>query len=106
MGKVRHWLEAIGLAQYADGFESNDIDLDLLGQVVAEGHRRIERRPSSPHPQRDCKAKPGKPACEERERGGRSKRDASSLCRAPPNYGDVLSRPAAPAPSAASAWTD
>jgi SAM domain (Sterile alpha motif) len=33
MSKVREWLEAIGLAQYADGFESNDIDLDLLGQV-------------------------------------------------------------------------
>jgi SAM domain (Sterile alpha motif) len=33
MSKVREWLEAIGLAQYADSFESNDIDLDLLGQV-------------------------------------------------------------------------
>ena len=33
MSKVREWLEAIGLAQYADAFEANDIDLDLLGQV-------------------------------------------------------------------------
>ena len=33
MSKVREWLEANGLAQYADAFEANDIDLDLLGQV-------------------------------------------------------------------------
>jgi class 3 adenylate cyclase/tetratricopeptide (TPR) repeat protein len=33
MSKVHEWLEAIGLAQYADAFEANDIDLDLLGQV-------------------------------------------------------------------------
>jgi len=33
MNKVREWLEAIGLVQYADAFEANDIDIDLLGQV-------------------------------------------------------------------------
>ncbi|HWX31104.1 MAG TPA: adenylate/guanylate cyclase domain-containing protein, partial [Steroidobacteraceae bacterium] len=33
MSEVREWLEAIGLVQYADAFESNDIDIDLLGQV-------------------------------------------------------------------------
>ena len=33
MREVRSWLEAIGLAQYADAFEANKIDLDLLGQV-------------------------------------------------------------------------
>ena len=33
MSKVRKWLEAIGLVQYADAFEANDIDIDLLGQV-------------------------------------------------------------------------
>jgi len=33
MSKVREWLEAIGLVQYADAFEANDIDIDLLGQV-------------------------------------------------------------------------
>ena len=33
MSRVRDWLEAIGLVQYADAFEANDIDLDLLGQV-------------------------------------------------------------------------
>jgi class 3 adenylate cyclase/tetratricopeptide (TPR) repeat protein len=33
MSAIRDWLEAIGLAQYADAFESNDLDLDLLAQV-------------------------------------------------------------------------
>ena len=33
MSEVRNWLEAIGLAQYADAFEANEIDMDLLGQV-------------------------------------------------------------------------
>jgi class 3 adenylate cyclase len=33
MSEVRSWLEAIGLAQYADAFEANEIDMDLLGQV-------------------------------------------------------------------------
>jgi hypothetical protein len=30
---VRNWLEAIGLGQYADAFEANDIDTDLLTQI-------------------------------------------------------------------------
>ena len=33
MSEVRKWLDAIGLAQYADAFETNDLDMDLLGQV-------------------------------------------------------------------------
>jgi class 3 adenylate cyclase len=33
MSAVRNWLEAIGLAQYADAFEANDIDTDLLTQI-------------------------------------------------------------------------
>jgi class 3 adenylate cyclase len=33
MSDVRKWLAAIGLAQYADIFESNDLDIDLLRQV-------------------------------------------------------------------------
>jgi hypothetical protein len=33
MNKVREWLEAIGLVQYADAVEANDIDLDLLTHV-------------------------------------------------------------------------
>jgi SAM domain (Sterile alpha motif) len=33
MSEVRSWLEAIGLAQYADTFEANEIDMDLLEQV-------------------------------------------------------------------------
>ena len=35
MSAVRDWLEAIGLGQYADAFEANDIDMDLLKQVDA-----------------------------------------------------------------------
>src|SRR5215471_14651990 len=33
MSAVRNWLEGIGLAQYADAFEANDIDTDLLTQI-------------------------------------------------------------------------
>jgi class 3 adenylate cyclase len=33
MSKIRKWLETIGLGQYADAFEANDIDIDLLAQV-------------------------------------------------------------------------
>ena len=33
MSEVRTWLETIGLAQYADAFEANKIDMDLLEQV-------------------------------------------------------------------------
>jgi hypothetical protein len=30
MSAVRKWLESISLGQYADAFEANDIDMDLL----------------------------------------------------------------------------
>jgi class 3 adenylate cyclase/predicted ATPase len=33
MREIRKWLEAIGLGQLADAFETNDIDMDLLKQV-------------------------------------------------------------------------
>jgi SAM domain (Sterile alpha motif) len=33
MSEVRNWLEGIGLAQYADDFEANDIEMDLLNQI-------------------------------------------------------------------------
>src|SRR6516165_6584239 len=33
MSAVRNWLEEIGLAQYADAFEANDIDTELLTQI-------------------------------------------------------------------------
>jgi class 3 adenylate cyclase/predicted ATPase len=33
MSGVRDWLEAIGLGQYADAFEANDIDSELLPQI-------------------------------------------------------------------------
>ena len=33
MSEIRKWLETIGLGQYADAFEANDIDMDLLAQV-------------------------------------------------------------------------
>src|SRR5215469_6982233 len=33
MSEIRRWLEVIGLGQYADAFEANDIDMDLLTQV-------------------------------------------------------------------------
>jgi hypothetical protein len=33
MNAVRHWLEEIGLGQYATAFEVNDIDVGLLGRL-------------------------------------------------------------------------
>src|SRR5690348_4224311 len=33
MSEVRKWLEGIGLGQYAEAFEANDIEMDLLGQI-------------------------------------------------------------------------
>jgi class 3 adenylate cyclase len=33
MSEVREWLEAIGLPQYAEAFEANDIEVDLLRQL-------------------------------------------------------------------------
>jgi hypothetical protein len=33
MSEIRKWLETIGLGQYADAFEANDIDMDLLRQI-------------------------------------------------------------------------
>jgi class 3 adenylate cyclase/tetratricopeptide (TPR) repeat protein len=33
MSEIRKWLEVIGLGQYADPFETNEIGMDLLGQV-------------------------------------------------------------------------
>jgi class 3 adenylate cyclase len=33
MSAVRHWLEAMGLGQYAEAFEANDIDTELLPQI-------------------------------------------------------------------------
>lgn len=49
MSEVRKWLEAINLSQYADAFEANDIEIDLLEQlddqtlkdigVMSAGHR-------------------------------------------------------------------
>jgi SAM (Sterile alpha motif) domain-containing protein len=33
MTAVRNWLEAIGLPQYGEAFETNEIDMDLLAQV-------------------------------------------------------------------------
>src|SRR5215467_10269998 len=33
MSAVRNWLKEIGLVQYADAFEANDIDTDLLTQI-------------------------------------------------------------------------
>jgi class 3 adenylate cyclase len=33
MSEIRNWLESIGLGQYADAFEANDIDMELLRKV-------------------------------------------------------------------------
>jgi class 3 adenylate cyclase/predicted ATPase len=33
MSEIRKWLEAIGLSEYAEAFDANKIDMDLLGEV-------------------------------------------------------------------------
>ena len=33
MSEIRKWLDEIGVGQYADAFEANEIGMDLLGQV-------------------------------------------------------------------------
>jgi hypothetical protein len=29
MSEIRKWLDAIGLAQYADAFDTNDLDIEM-----------------------------------------------------------------------------
>ena len=49
MNDVRNWLESLGLAQYVDAFEANDVDLEVLPSLnegdldklgVSLGHRK------------------------------------------------------------------
>jgi SAM domain (Sterile alpha motif) len=50
------WLCGIGLAQYAEMFRANHIDLDLLGRLTnddSQGHRRRVVRPSQETAGRD-----------------------------------------------------
>ena len=90
MSEVRKWLEAIGLAQYADAFEANDLDIDLLRQVddqvlkeigvSSAGHRlRI----------RNAVAKLGTQVKNESAHGPLTAA-GETFCRAPPSNGDVL----------------
>ena len=41
MSEIRKWLEAIGLGRYADAFEANDIDMDLLRQIDDQALRDL-----------------------------------------------------------------
>ena len=41
MPGIRPWLEAVGLPQYADAFERNDIDVDILGELSEEDLHRL-----------------------------------------------------------------
>lgn len=36
MSEIRHWLDKVGLAHYADLFEANALDLALLADVTDE----------------------------------------------------------------------
>jgi hypothetical protein len=33
MSQIRQWLETIGLAQYVDAFEANDVDMELVKNI-------------------------------------------------------------------------
>jgi class 3 adenylate cyclase len=39
--ELRHWLEQIGLAQHAETFAANDIDLDVLPELSDEDLRQL-----------------------------------------------------------------
>jgi hypothetical protein len=41
VSEISKWLESIGLGQYADAFESNDIDMDLLTQIDDQALRDL-----------------------------------------------------------------
>ena len=78
MSAVRDWLGTIGLGQYADAFEANDIDRDLLIRlddqllkdigVASAGHRlrlsdAIAKSAPLPLPSRTRLARPRQPKC-------------------------------------------
>jgi SAM domain (Sterile alpha motif) len=46
MSEVRTWLVGIGLGQYADAFEANDIEMDLLKEVGGLSLRTSRRMTS------------------------------------------------------------
>ena len=41
MSEIQKWLETIGLGQYANAFEANDIDMDLLRQIDDQALRDL-----------------------------------------------------------------
>ncbi|MFN0317521.1 MAG: AAA family ATPase [Burkholderiales bacterium] len=41
MSKIRQWLESQGMGQYAQAFEANDIDVDLLPELTDEALRQL-----------------------------------------------------------------
>src|SRR6476646_8822713 len=41
MSKIRHWLESQGMGRYAQAFEANDIDVDLLSELNEEALRQL-----------------------------------------------------------------
>jgi class 3 adenylate cyclase len=41
MSNIRKWLESLGMVQYAQAFESNDIDLDLLPELTDDALRHL-----------------------------------------------------------------
>ena len=41
MREIRKWLESIGLGPYADAFETNDIDMDLIRQIDDQALRDL-----------------------------------------------------------------
>jgi SAM domain (Sterile alpha motif) len=41
MSEIRKWLASIGLSQYADASETNDIDMDLIRQIDDQALRDL-----------------------------------------------------------------
>ena len=42
MDAIRQWLEELGLPQYAEAFEANDIDVDVLHTLIDQDLRALD----------------------------------------------------------------
>ena len=93
MSDVRTWLAGIGLGQYADAFEANDVEMDLLKDVddqmlkdigvTSAGHRlRIRNAIAKLAPTSDVKANANSAVA--------ALEVAAAVRRTPPAHRDVL----------------
>jgi len=49
MQQIAHWLEKLGLEQYAQRFAENDIDFDLLARMMVDFRDALPRCRTATH---------------------------------------------------------